>query len=207
MEEKTFGERLKELRKKYLLTQEALASELFVSPKTVSKWEKDRGMPSVDLLISISKFFKVNLDYLLLGEGKVEMSTIEVGNSEKMKKIRYCLPSVTDFPEPVRETVLEYFIREYAKVNNLDERKFLREVEAMTRPKTFEDSFELFFNMERVSTSKTQRYFSIGFAKAGKIKDKLTKDGFITLDSDKLGIWVNKDKEKIREIIKQIIEE
>ena len=63
-----FHEKLQELRKSRGLTQEELAEILFVSRTAVSKWESGRGMPSIESLKAISKFFAVTLDDLLSGE-------------------------------------------------------------------------------------------------------------------------------------------
>ena len=63
-----FNEKLQELRKKRGLTQEELAEILFVSRTAVSKWESGRGMPSIESLKAISKFFAVTLDDLLSSE-------------------------------------------------------------------------------------------------------------------------------------------
>ena len=63
-----FNEKLQELRKQKGLTQEALAEILFVSRTAVSKWESGRGMPSIESLKAISKFFAVTLDDLLSSE-------------------------------------------------------------------------------------------------------------------------------------------
>ena len=63
-----FHEKLQELRKSRGLTQEELAEILFVSRTAVSKWESGRGMPSIESLKAISKFFAVTLDDLLSSE-------------------------------------------------------------------------------------------------------------------------------------------
>ena len=63
-----FNEKLQELRKKKGLTQEELAEILFVSRTAVSKWESGRGMPGIESLKAISKFFAVTLDDLLSSE-------------------------------------------------------------------------------------------------------------------------------------------
>ena len=63
-----FHEKLQELRKSRGLTQEELAEILFVSRTAVSKWESGRGMPGIESLKAISKFFAVTLDDLLSGE-------------------------------------------------------------------------------------------------------------------------------------------
>ena len=63
-----FNEKLQELRKQKGLTQEELAEILYVSRTAVSKWESGRGMPSIESLKAISKFFAVTLDALLSSE-------------------------------------------------------------------------------------------------------------------------------------------
>jgi sugar/nucleoside kinase (ribokinase family)/DNA-binding XRE family transcriptional regulator len=56
------------LRRKKGLTQSALAEKLYVSNKTVSKWERGAGYPEITQLISLSKILGVSIDALLLGE-------------------------------------------------------------------------------------------------------------------------------------------
>ena len=63
-----FHEKLQELRKNRGLTQEELAEVLYVSRTAISKWESGRGMPNIESLKAISKFFNVSLDDLLSGE-------------------------------------------------------------------------------------------------------------------------------------------
>lgn len=64
-----FCEKLVELRKKKGLTQEELASALFVSRTAVSKWESGRGVPNIESLKAVSKFFCVSIDELLSSDG------------------------------------------------------------------------------------------------------------------------------------------
>ena len=59
------NEKLIELRKQKGLTQEELAQFLYVSRTAVSKWESGRGVPNIDSLKAISRFFSVSLDELL----------------------------------------------------------------------------------------------------------------------------------------------
>ena len=59
------SEKLYELRKKDGLSQEQLAEQLGVSRQAVSKWESGKAIPESDTLVSISKHFKVSLDYLM----------------------------------------------------------------------------------------------------------------------------------------------
>ena len=61
----TFGQQLKELRKNKGLSQDALAAKLFVTRQSVSQWENDKSMPSVDLLVKLSQIFDTTVDRLL----------------------------------------------------------------------------------------------------------------------------------------------
>ena len=63
-----FNEKLQELRKQKGLTQEELATALFVSRTAVSKWELGRGYPNIDSLNAIAKFFCITVDELLSSE-------------------------------------------------------------------------------------------------------------------------------------------
>jgi transcriptional regulator with XRE-family HTH domain len=78
-----FHEKLQELRKKKGLTQEELAQVLYVSRTAISKWETDRGYPSIDSLKAIAKFFSVSVDELLSGEEALTIA--EEDNKQKQK--------------------------------------------------------------------------------------------------------------------------
>lgn len=60
-----FHEKLQELRKQKGLTQEQLASALYVSRTAVSKWESGRGYPNLDSLQAIARYFDLPVDDLL----------------------------------------------------------------------------------------------------------------------------------------------
>ena len=64
---KTLGYRIKELRESREMTQAELAAKLYVSDKTISKWEKDKSEPEISVLVKIAEIFNVTNDYLLLG--------------------------------------------------------------------------------------------------------------------------------------------
>ncbi|MBE6900205.1 MAG: helix-turn-helix transcriptional regulator [Ruminococcaceae bacterium] len=66
------GEKIQELRRKKGLTQEELAEILYVSRTAVSKWESGRGIPGIESLKAISKYFSVSIDELLSGEEILE---------------------------------------------------------------------------------------------------------------------------------------
>ena len=59
-----FGDIVKSLRISHNLSQVQLASELNVSKQTISNWENNNILPSIEMLIKISSFFCVSTDYL-----------------------------------------------------------------------------------------------------------------------------------------------
>ena len=60
-----FDERLKELRKSLGFNQIEFGKRLTVTKQCISNWENNNIMPSIDMLIRISKTFSVSADYLL----------------------------------------------------------------------------------------------------------------------------------------------
>lgn len=60
-----FGDIVKKLRLSHNLNQVQLADELNVSKQTISNWENNNILPSIDMLVKISRFFSVSTDYLL----------------------------------------------------------------------------------------------------------------------------------------------
>lgn len=64
MDSKLFGEKLAKLRKKNNMTQAELASKLYISNKTISKWESGNSIPSHDDMIKISEIFSISFDEL-----------------------------------------------------------------------------------------------------------------------------------------------
>lgn len=60
-----FGEIVKTLRTARSLNQVQLADGLDVSKQTISNWENNNILPSIDMLIKIARFFSVSTDYLL----------------------------------------------------------------------------------------------------------------------------------------------
>lgn len=58
---------IRRLRREKHLTQAQLAEKIGVSPKTVSKWETDKGLPDVSLLSPLAAALGVSLAELLCG--------------------------------------------------------------------------------------------------------------------------------------------
>ncbi|MBP3344690.1 MAG: helix-turn-helix transcriptional regulator [Clostridia bacterium] len=69
------GERIKNLRMSFNLTQPEFAKRLKISKQCVSNWENGYIQPSVDMVMRIADFFNVSTDFLL---GRDNKNTIDV---------------------------------------------------------------------------------------------------------------------------------
>ena len=100
----TLGEKIKEARKQYGLSQEQLAEKMSVSRSAIAKWETDKGLPDIDNLKALAGFLNVSVDYLLDdGERIDEFITREAYDlasygkgSKKRKKDRVIREKFTD---------------------------------------------------------------------------------------------------------------
>lgn len=68
MDYEKFGNFLTAERKAKNLTQAKLAEKLFVSEKTVSKWENGKSLPDTDFLPKLCEIFGISVNELLNGE-------------------------------------------------------------------------------------------------------------------------------------------
>ncbi len=59
------GDQIKILRKAKQVSQVELANQIGVTKQSVSNWENDNIMPSVDIIKKLSNYFGCTSDYLL----------------------------------------------------------------------------------------------------------------------------------------------
>lgn len=62
------GAVIRRLRESRKVTQEELADKIFVSSKTVSKWETGQGLPDITLLEPLAKALDISVIELLSGD-------------------------------------------------------------------------------------------------------------------------------------------
>lgn len=74
------GNRIRDLRISKGLNQVELANALGVSKQSVSNWENNNIMPSVEVLLKFSEYFSVSTDYIL---GIDKRETIDVSGISK----------------------------------------------------------------------------------------------------------------------------
>ncbi len=58
---------LREIRKKRNLNQQRVAFDLNITREALSHYENDRRDPSLPMLIKMSEYFNVSIDYLITG--------------------------------------------------------------------------------------------------------------------------------------------
>lgn len=115
----TLGQKLKEIRKKFGLSQEQLAEIMNVSRQAITKWENDRGTPDVSNLQELSKIFGITVDYLLNNENQLPaLSMRKVLDRDKYKN------KISSYSMILKE----YYAEPY-EVYNLVRRKKMTELE------------------------------------------------------------------------------
>lgn len=72
MDQVRIGAFLKTLRKGKELTQEQLAEQLYISGRTVSRWETGSNMPDIGMLVELAEFYDVSIPEIINGERKSE---------------------------------------------------------------------------------------------------------------------------------------
>jgi transcriptional regulator with XRE-family HTH domain len=66
----TIGETIQKYRKELEMSQEELGQKLLVSRQTISLWEKNQTVPTIDNLIRLKDVFGVSVDTILGIENK-----------------------------------------------------------------------------------------------------------------------------------------
>lgn len=86
------SEKLKQLRADKKITQEKLAEILHVSRTTISSWETGRSYPDLQMIVEISDYFKVSLDFLLREDKKmITKLTFDTKNKRRLKTLIFAL--------------------------------------------------------------------------------------------------------------------
>ncbi len=79
----TIGEKIARLRYRMELSQEKLAEHLGVSRQSVSKWEMDEAVPTIDKVVGMSRIFGISLDELLIGDMHLSEGAPDAGVGNK----------------------------------------------------------------------------------------------------------------------------
>lgn len=124
MNKHKIGSCIATLRKEKGWTQSQLADMLQLSDKAVSKWESNKGDPSLEFLPELAKLFEVSLDYLMTGkqaeEKIVAISKIELcAKNDDVKLLHEFIYEITYFGDNGKELLDSVF--KYQSVNVFSE--------------------------------------------------------------------------------------
>ena len=81
----TVGQRIQHYRKLQGLSQEELGQKLLVSRQTVSLWENDQTLPTIDNLVRLKEIFGVSVDEILTEQETNEIATMQ----QPVERYRY----------------------------------------------------------------------------------------------------------------------
>ncbi len=81
----TVGEKIQFYRKKIGLSQEELGQKMHVSRQTISLWEMDKTLPTIDNLLRLKEIFSVSVDDILSEAEPIENKTEEPKESYAFK--------------------------------------------------------------------------------------------------------------------------
>lgn len=91
MSPEKIGKFILEQRKKLNLTQSELAEKLSVTSQAISKWERGRGLPDIEMLNGLAKIFNVEIDDILNGEDKTKIENDMLKSSINKNKKFYII--------------------------------------------------------------------------------------------------------------------
>ena len=89
MDNKKFGDFIKELRKEKQLTQKELGEKLNITDNAISKWERGLSFPDIAVVKDLAEFFEIDISELLNGErGKKQEIDIEKAIQEAIENYK-----------------------------------------------------------------------------------------------------------------------
>ena len=91
-------ERLREMREKYNISQEAVAERLGITSSSVSSYERGERTPSLPIILKLSYIYNCSVDYLL-GKNNDDNTHDYIDETELSEKKR---KAVNDFVNAIK---------------------------------------------------------------------------------------------------------
>lgn len=79
-----FGKRIKELRNKQNLSQEAFSDKIKVHVTHVSRYERDKSIPSLEVAIKMAEVLGISLDEMVYGQSD-KKARVQIKDHELLK--------------------------------------------------------------------------------------------------------------------------
>ena len=126
----TIGERIKYFRTEKGITQEKIASELYISYQAVSKWERNETMPDVTAISKLAEILGVSCDALLIDNKITTLNEINrIIEESKYKNVsdKIVLLEKTVERYPNNENIIMELIQAYSMATELSDYHKYRE--------------------------------------------------------------------------------
>lgn len=98
----TCGNRIRLLRTLHGLTLKQLGQDLHSSGSAIGRYERGERQPSHQLILSIARYFKVPVDYLVDETYRLEVEPLDYKLNRDLIAI-YCAKKVSSFPPSKKE--------------------------------------------------------------------------------------------------------
>lgn len=112
----TVGEKIQKYRKVFGMSQEELGQKLLVTRQTISLWEKDQTLPTIDNLMRLREVFGVSVDEILDIESKESVSEVEPNETYQFRFTKtelneiYRLKRKSIYKNPILFTLISIFL-------------------------------------------------------------------------------------------------
>ena len=192
------GNKIKNLRQRRGITQEAMAQHFGVTPQAVSKWERGVATPDISLLSDLSAYFGVSIDELFALSDEIRMERIQ----NMLWDVRYLNQADV---EAAREFLLEKAKRE---PNNGRPHELLADMENHIAREHQSKAAE--YAMEALNRDPNLRnaYGELIYAMHGKIADWNGDSHYALIDFYKSYIHDNPDcRNAHMDIIDQLLDD
>lgn len=84
----TFGEKVRQLRKRKKLTQEHLAHLIGTHESHIGRYEKDQSSPTASIIKKLAEVFNVSTDYLLCDDKEEQSTSVKISDNELLEQFR-----------------------------------------------------------------------------------------------------------------------
>ena len=84
----TFGEKVRQLRKRKKLTQEQLALLIGTHESHIGRYEKDQSSPTASIIKKLAEVFNVSTDYLLFDNKEEQSASVKISDNELLHQFQ-----------------------------------------------------------------------------------------------------------------------
>ena len=109
----TFGDKLRQLRKNFDISQDVLGEKIGIHGRHIGKYETGKAMPNADTLIKIAKLFNISIDYLLFEENEKNISTTPNINDRTLLKEFEIVDKMDEKDKEVIKSLIDAYIKKH----------------------------------------------------------------------------------------------